>query len=157
MPALCNRLICAGLLALVCPSFPLAAHPRCSLSTADDWLTKGERAGPVLQLSNERVRAVTQRLSHAIEMLKTRSAVPLGKADVEAFTGEPVGSGRSLHPYLARAVFPVPGASLDVRWDGFRLDVFAGGLGCAAYAKHPVIVFLERQPRNVIVIASAAL
>lgn len=58
-----------------------------------------------------------------------------------------------------RAVFPTPQPHirfgvLDAEGDYF---IQADGLGCFAYVKHPVIVWLATPPRRLTVVASAAL
>jgi hypothetical protein len=146
-------------LAAVVFAAPATAQYSCSSPTTNEWLTKGDHPSPEAQLSDERVLPVTQRVPEAIAKLESRSAIRLGETEVRHFTEESSAriSNHKLRAYLVRAVFPTPHPRFWVKWDGVRLDVFAGGLGCAPFTKHPIIVLLERRPREVYVGASAAL
>jgi hypothetical protein len=146
-------------LAAVVFAAPATAQYSCSIPTTNEWLTKGDHPSPEAQLSDERVLPVTQRVPEAIAKLESRSAIRLGETEVRHFTEESSAriSNHKLRAYLVRAVFPTPHPRFWVKWDGVRLDVFAGGLGCAPFTKHPIIVLLERRPREVYVGASAAL
>lgn len=137
----------------------VAAQTSCAQPTTNEWLGQNRGVAPTNQLQAERVRKVSMRLDRAVARLKSRSAVLLTDEEVQAFTGSGRASieSRGLRAYLVRAVFPTRSPSLDVRWDGKRLDVFAGGLGCASFTKHPIVVFLEQKPRQVVVMATAAL
>jgi hypothetical protein len=137
---------------------PATAQFTCALPTSSEWLKQGDSSGPVKQLGEKRVRPVSAHQAGAVAKLVRRSAVLLTEAEVRKFTGEPSSiSDRALRGYLVRAVYPTANPALDVIWDGTRLDVFASGLGCAAYVKHPIVVFIKRPPRRVYVMASAAL
>ena len=144
-------------------SMPAAAtvtgHSTCAAPTSNEWLRQGSSSGPVEELPASQVRPVAQHLDEAIEKLETRSALLLSDAEARRFSGVENGTSSrpKLRPYLVRAVYPTGNPMLSVRWNGQRLDVFAGGLGCAPFAKHPIIVFLESPPREVFVMASAAL
>ena len=150
-----------GLILVIASSTSAAvAQPSsCIMPTTNEWLMQGDSSGPVERLHTDRVRPVSEHVPEAIAKLATRSAVPLTNAEVRRFTGKPSAtvSRQSLRPFLVRAVYPTPHPTFDLGWDGTRLDVFAGGLGCAPYVKHPIIVFLERKPHRVFVMASAAL
>ena len=131
----------------------------CTAPTSNEWLRQGNGSGPVKELPASQVRPVARHLEEAIAKLETRSVVLLSDAEARKFSGEEnaTGSRPKLRPYLVRAVYPTGNPTLHVAWNGHRLDVFAGGLGCAPFAKHPIVVFLERRPREVFVMASAAL
>ena len=150
--------IAAGVASLALWVAPASAQYECSISTTNEWLTSGNHPSPETQLSDDRVHPVTQRLPQAIAKLERRSAVRLSEADTRDFLGASTRTTpRRSRAYLVRAVYPTPYPRFWVKWDGTQLDVFAGGLGCAHFTKHPIIVFLERQPREVYVGASAAL
>jgi hypothetical protein len=146
-------------LAVSLTTAPASAQFTCAVPTTNEWLKHGDGSGPSKQLSEGRVRPVTDRIADAVNKLEGPSVVALSDADLKRFIGQVSGAGSSpgFHPYLVRAVYPTGNPSLDVRWNGKRLDVFARGLGCAAFVKHPIVVFLERRPRRVYVMASAAL
>jgi hypothetical protein len=148
-----------GLVSLTSALAAAMVQITCTAQAANEWLRKGDSPGPGTQLSADRIRPVTQRVPQANAKLQRRSVALLTDAEIQKFTGQPSAkaSDRRLRAYLVRAVFPTGNPSLDVRWDGRRLDVFARGLGCAPFTKHPIIVFLERPPRQVFVRASAAL
>jgi hypothetical protein len=138
---------------------PATAQFTCKAPTSNVWLKQGRSSDRAEHLSPDRIRPVSQALPRAIAKLATRSAVPLSIPEFQAFTGSasPTNLGHRLRPYLVRAVFSTTNPQLDVWWDGKTLDVNADGLGCAPFLKHPVVVFLDRQPRQVFVAASAAL
>ena len=144
-------------------SSPAAAtvpgHSTCTAPPSNEWLRRGNGSGPVEELPASQVRPVTQHLDEAIEKLERRSVLLLSDAEAARFSGKENATGlrHKLRPYLVRAVYPTGNPSLHVTWNGHRLDVFAGGLGCAPFAKHPIVVFLERRPRELFVMASAAL
>lgn len=60
-----------------------------------------------------------------------------------------------LRPYLVRGV--LSGLPPVARWHGDLLSIESVGIGCGAFTKLPVIVYLEREPAAVIVAASAIL
>jgi hypothetical protein len=137
---------------------------RCDASTFDSWLAKspGElRSLPTLP--EERIAAVTQDVGGAIARLRDRDSVMLTDSEAGVLTGgaaaPPAGAGGGppLRPWLVRAVFPVSSPHLDAAWEGDGLVVFADGLGCAPFVKHPVVVWLDKAPARVIVVATAAL
>jgi len=104
------------------------------------------------------LREVSNDVPVAIALLATEEAVKLTSEQVQRFAGEPGhlgGSGTT--PYLIRAVYPTASPSISVGWHGNDLYVFAGGLGCAPYEQHPIIVYLDWPPASVFVSASAAL
>jgi hypothetical protein len=141
---------------------PAVAQSTCHSRTPDEWLRQGTFKGPGVDVSADVIRPVHKNLSRAILLLRNRDAIVLTKADLKTF-----GLDRSfwwiqdrrLRPYLVRAVFPSPNPSpmLGADWDGDDLYVFAGGLGCLNYTKHPIVVFLDRKPRRVFVTAMSAL
>ena len=60
-----------------------------------------------------------------------------------------------LSPWLVRAVYPTPNSSASASWFGDTLSISAGGMGCALYARHPVVVWLEKMPHRISVEAMA--
>jgi hypothetical protein len=94
-------------------------------------------------------------------MLQAPSIVPLNNAEVARFSAltpkEIASKGERFRPYLVRAVFPSSNPQLTVQWSGSDLHVFAAGLGCASFEQRPIIVFLDRKPKVIFVMASAAL
>lgn len=155
---ICPFVFCGGLI-----NGRGAAQSSCTEPTTSEWLKQPPRSSePTTVVDTSQVHPVTQELPRAVKMLENHSIVPLEPMDVIQVGGGDVATlrqeqGRQLRPYLVRAVFPTPSPKLDVRWSGSSLQVFAGGLGCAPFAKHPIIVFLHHQPTQVFVMASAAL
>lgn len=155
----------AILLSLVVPPAISAERPdaqfQCDATTRNEWLAspsnvdEGEKIDPAL------VRPISSNIKRAIALLGDRSAIPLTHGQLVEFMGtkasETIPPGDQYHAYLVRAVFPTGRPTLNVRWSGNDLHVFAAGLGCAPFTKHPVIVFLTREPARVFVTASAAL
>lgn len=60
-----------------------------------------------------------------------------------------------LRPYLVRGVLSV--LPPVAQWRGEVLSILSGGIGCGAFTKLPMIVYLEKQPAAVTVEASAIL
>jgi hypothetical protein len=148
---------CTVLLANFVPGAAATAQDQCTLPTTNEWLAQASSGAPATQVEADKVVPVSKNITKAVARLRDHSVVPLGTREMQEFIDLPTSPSAGLRPYLVRAVFPTANPSLDLRWDGVRLDVFAGGLGCAPYVKHPVVVFLERQPKHVFVMASAAL
>jgi hypothetical protein len=122
------------------------------------WLRGG---GPTLredqQIDPNRIVPVTSNRSHAKRLLAKRPFIRLTRAELKAFTGEPItsGSGHDLQPYLVRSV----GAqdTTLVRWDGQNLEVIGIAMGeCPSLINRPVIVFLERRPQQLFVVTYGA-
>jgi len=133
--------------------------PVCNASTSNEWLRQSNGSPVTEPLSAERVHLVIAKLDEAITKLAFHPYVSLKAREAAAFTGQFGGlKGQpNLHPYLVRAVYPVRNPKLNIVWDGKNLDVFAFGLGCAPYTKHPIVVLLEQAPTDIHVMASAAL
>ena len=138
-----------------------AAQYQCNLPTTNEWL-RGEvyREGPDSEIGEDLIFPVSINLPRAIALLKKDSAVAMSVAQARQFAGPdlklPV--NRRLKPYLVRAVFPSGDPTTGLSWGPHsRLRVFAEGLGCNLYVKHPIIVFLDRRPKQVFVVASGAL
>jgi len=151
----------ASLAALIAFSGPPAPAPDarfvCREPTTNEWLKQApatDSAGFV-QVDASRVVAVSSNLSDATALLMTADAVQISPHQVQQFTGQ--ASRSDATPYLVRAVFPTSRPNVSVSWHGPDLYVFAGGLGCAPYLKHPIVVFLDQRPVQVFVSASAAL
>ena len=139
-------------------SAPVASQDGCMWPTTNSWLRQGSITGDQVEVSHEHVRPVVRNMREAIALLSTRSTVPLTRQQVRQFVGPTAKIGNlRLRPYLVRAVFPSPNPTVGVSWNGGNLFVFAGGLGCAPYVKHPIVVFLDRSPKQVFVRATAAL
>jgi hypothetical protein len=132
---------------------------QCKQPAANEWLKQGTYKGPGPQVSSDFIRPVTKDLPGAISLLKKRSAIRLSEKNLGRFVGRDFRwtQDRRLKPYLVRAVFPSGNPMVGADWDGDDLYVFAGGLGCAAYKKHPVVMFLGRKPKRVFVRAMSAL
>jgi hypothetical protein len=151
----------ALLLVLAAFSPSAAAQFECNLPTTNEWLW-GEvyQEGPDLEIAPNRVFTVSRNLRGAIALLKRKPAVALTAAEARRFAGNSlkVPAGRSLRPYLVRAVFPSEDPTIEVSWGrGDRLRVFTEGLGCNPHEKYPIVVFLDRKPKHVFVTTSAAL
>jgi hypothetical protein len=151
----CRIAAIAGLMTVL----PACTQFGCDAPTSDEWLYSAEQPAEGARLGPDRVRPVVRALPQAISLLATRSALPLSTAQVEQFTGSAAhpSHGGGFQAYLVRSVFPTPDPHLDVSWDGNTLSVAAAGMGCAPFRKNPIVVFLERQPEHVLVIATAAL
>ena len=143
----------------LCYALPRAASAQwtCSLPATSEWLREGSPpSDDFAEIDRSRIHIVTHYLDTARTMLSARSIVPLDRAQLSRFLGGvPASPAKGLQPYLVRAVFPVSNPVLGVRVQGSALTVLAGGLGCASFVKHPIIVYLEREPVDVFVIASA--
>ena len=144
---------------VVLAAAPAPAQYPCTIPATNEWLSKGDRSESEKKLDGDRIRPVTEHISESITKLLSHSVLSLSVADVKYFTGKPSASDfdSRLRPYLVRAVYPTSDPAFDVRWDGRRLDVVTEGLGCEPYVKHPVVVFLERPPQEVYVMAFSAL
>ena len=133
--------------------------PVCLQSATNEWL----RQSPVMdsssfsQLDASRVHIVSHDVPAAIALLASEGAVLIGPETVEQFTGRPrAETPAGTSAYLVRAVFPTSWPTVGVDLSGDDLHVFAGGLGCAPYRKNPLIVFLDRKPGEIFVMASSA-
>lgn len=80
-----------------------------------------------------------------------------GFASAEESIAEARALRGKLSPWLVRAVYPTPNAFVGASWFGTTLSVTAGGMGCAPFARHPVVIWLDKMPHRVEVTASAAL
>lgn len=144
---------CAG-------GMPDPNEPACNLPTTNEWLRNpppADRAG-FASIDASRVRKVSNDLPAAIALLAADDLVQISSTQVGQFTQEPPGEGPAgSTAYLVRAVYPTPYSVVRVGWLMNDLHVFAGGLGCAPFEKHPIIVYLDRQPESVFVSASSAL
>jgi len=153
-----HAVLMIGLLAFPSPApGGSAGQYVCNAPTANEWLKQGPAVGTsgFTEVDRARVLAVSADLEAATAMLATVDAIEITPQQAQRFSGQsdlPDGT-----PYLARAVFPTPRPMVIVNWYGADLYVFAGGLGCAPYEKHPVVVFLDQRPERVFVSASAAL
>jgi len=156
----CHRWLAAFVLLALTVVKPAFAHFKCDASTYDDWLEPTPKAQEGTKVDALLVRPVVSNLSQALSMLQKRNIASLTPDDVKMFLGSkamPLIPDNRLRPYLVRAVFPTSYPSLEIQLKGDDLYVFAGGLGCVAFSKHPIIVFLDHQPAHVFVRASAAL
>ena len=143
--------------AAIASAAPAAAQYQCTAPTSNSWLRQAPASTPETRIDDRFVRPVTRALPHAVAMLKKQALIRLSERDVKRFTGTVIPSDQSLRPYLVRAVFPTATPNLELSWGGSSLHVFAAGLGCAPFTKHPIVVFLDRKPHRVFVMASAAL
>lgn len=147
-------MLATWLIAVPASSQPNSSELACLRWSQNDWVRNGHISERAEQLSPEQVHPVIHALPRAVAALKARSAVPLAGTTAEKFTGFPNPEvTHRLRAFLVRAVFPNSGddAPFSVRWDRNTLEVVAGGLGCPALTKHPIVVFLDRQPRHVLV------
>ena len=137
---------------------PVTAQPGCAAPVSSAWLRPLPPPDKNVRVEPSRVHPVSRDLRAAVGMLRIQHVLELSQDDVVRFAG--VGMPRQpagLRPYLVRAVFPTSNPQLEVRWNGIALHVSASGLGCAPFTDHPIIVFLERGPAAVFVMATAAL
>jgi hypothetical protein len=110
-----------------------------------------------------------ERRGSAIAMLVDRSIVPLDEQQAAALS-EAVAEtpGRSTptppladlstgrKPFLVRAVFPGIKPYVQIGWTGQTLIVAGRNLGCHAFTNEALVVWLEKQPADVVVWASEA-
>lgn len=132
----------------------------CNLPTTNAWLRDNRQTDWTgwRDIDASLLQTVSNDIPAAIALLATEGAVQLTAEQVRRFTGEPARLlGSETTPYLIRAVYPTAHPSISVGWHRNDLYVFAGGLGCARYVQHPIIVYLDRTPASVFVSASAAL
>lgn len=149
-------------LALVVSTAPatVSAQPACEAPASSAWLRQSSGPATNVRVDPSRVHPVIRDLPVAIGMLSIEHALALSQHDAMRFAGAGAGMPPppdGLRPYLVRAVFPTANPQLDVRWSGSDLHVSAAGLGCAPFKDHPIVVFLERSPAAVFVMATAAL
>ena len=146
-----------GLLALWSPVSGSVGQHICREPTTNAWLRQepvADRSG-FTDVDKSQVLDVSADLEAATALLATAGSVEITPQQARQFSGQSsLPGGR---PYLVRAVFPTPHPVVNVNWRGADLYVFAGGLGCAPYEKHPIVVFLDKQPIQVFVSATAAL
>jgi hypothetical protein len=140
---------------------PADVQFQCDATTKNDWLAAPSNLDEGEKIDSALVRPISKYIERAIALLDDQSAIALTRDQLIEFTGaqtsEAIPPSDPYRAYLVRAVFPTRRPLLDVRWSGNDLHVFASGLGCAPFAKHPVIVFLTHEPERVFVTASAAL
>jgi hypothetical protein len=141
-------------------SGPGYAQFKCDASTSSKWLHSpaGFKDGSVIPKSL--IQVVDRHFAKASAMLDRRPYAALRADQVTQFVGDAAFSKRAtseFHPYLVRAVFPTPNSNLELRWVGDDLHVEAAGLGCAPFSNRPIVVFLNRRPASVFVIAAGAL
>lgn len=136
------------------------AQTQCRASMKNEWLRKPAAWQDGAEVDGSLVRPVKRNISTAVAMLEKRDSVDLTQSNVVKFLGGadvPPSTDGHLRPYLVRAVFPTPAPTLKVSWSGNDLHVFAGGLGCFVFTKQPIVLFLDREPTSIYVMASAAL
>ncbi|WP_375288439.1 hypothetical protein [Sphingomonas sp.] len=137
-----------------------AVQAECAFAAANEWLRQPSASDEGSVVSNILIRPVDRNVAAAEALLDERSILALDPNQVSTFVGDEdihrIASKGS-RPYLVRSVFPTPVPKLDVRWSGVDLHVFASGLGCFKYTKRPLVIFLDRKPAKVYVMASAAL
>lgn len=141
------------------PHPPVSSHP-CGPTLTSDWFSEpAPRDWTGIELVPVKlVLEVQDTGGTAATLLARVDALLISPAQVQQFTGHPgpiPAPGTSA--YLVRAVYPTQGSKVEVGWHEDDLHVFAGGLGCPRFQKRPVIVYLDRLPRNVFVSAMTAL
>lgn len=149
------------------------AQEACTAPTSNPWLTpighqeKIQQAVPLWILYAVQADYYTE----AVARLRAHRAIRLGRAEAERMAGSPIMAfphpklpqysparlKRKRHPYLVRAVYPVAALRVEVGWAGSRLLVLASGMGCAPFIEKPLIVWLEREPGEVVTWAEADL
>jgi hypothetical protein len=131
----------------------------CKEPASNEWLRQAPPTTKETAIPDSLVQPVAHDLERAISLLRDRSFIRLSNSDANTFAGgaSPSVENPVLRPYLVRAVFPVANPRFRLSWSGNNLHVFLDGLGCAAFIKHPLVVFLDREPSDVFVMASAAL
>jgi hypothetical protein len=141
------------------PAAPQAAEePACNASAIASWMPKGQSIDwnslPTTQIDAGLVHPVKADLGDATARLATVEAAALSLADAARFTGVAPAKLKparaALTPYLVRSVYPVPESTVRVTWYGDYLEVFGIGEGCAPFTNTPVVVFLDRAPKQVV-------
>jgi len=131
---------------------------RCDAPTANEWLALPADRSMSKTVEEADIHRIEGDLEGAIGLLDKSSAVRLTKSQLAGFGVERARAlGQRRRAYLVRAVYPTANPRLSIGWNGDDLHVFADGLGCAPFVKHPVIVILDREPERIFVAASAAL
>jgi hypothetical protein len=132
-----------------------SAQQGCDKPYTNEWLTQSPGDSPVA-FDSPQVVPVTRHLVLAIAKLDSASIVPLPPDQVLRFTGAMI-TQPGLQPYLVRAVFPTLRPHIGIAEKGNNLTIFADGMGCAPYVKHPIVIFLKHKPNRVFVSAAAVL
>lgn len=127
-------------------------------SNADySWNKSGPNDWDHPQLEPSRFWLVSRNRPRAVAMLAKGSFVRLTNKQVHAFLGGRATVNdprRDLMPFLVRAesVEATDASEIAVRWDGKTLHLTGTAMGeCPRVLKQPMIVFLERAPRQVFV------
>jgi hypothetical protein len=134
---------------------------RCDLPTSNPWRTQapeGFRRLPPIEAWRIQPLPETH-VPEAVARLSDRSVSALTPEEAAELTGaaRPAGT-EALRPWLVRAVYPAANAAIGAAWlDGDRLVVTADGMGCAPFVQHPVLLWLEREPMQLFVVADAVL
>jgi len=140
---------------------PAGAHAdeeQCNASAIASWMPKGQSIDwnslPTTQIEDNLVHPVKADLGDATARLATAESASVSLADAARFTGVAPAKLKparaALTPYLVRSVYPVPEATVRVTWYGDYLEVFGIGEGCAPFTNTPVVVFLDRAPKQVV-------
>jgi hypothetical protein len=137
---------------------PTADEEACNASAIATWMPRGQSIDwdslPTTQVDDGLVHAVKADQAGATARLATAEASPVTLAEAARFTGVAAAklkpAGARLTPYLVRSVYPVPDSTVRVTWYGDYLEVFGIGEGCAPFTNTPVVVFLDRPPKQVV-------
>jgi hypothetical protein len=151
-------LLLAALLSTACAT---KQQFRCDAPSADPWLSQppfGFQERPSIGRSFVQP-VLDDEVGNAGASLAKDVAHPLTSGQAAHLSGAPAPEGSAtLRPWLVRAVFPVSSPNLSAIWlDERKLVILADGLGCAPFLKHPVVVWLDRAPVELLVAAEAAL
>jgi len=144
--------------------FLLGAAPLqswCNLPAHASWMRPGTRNEGGRAVPASHIFPVVSGLSRSVESLRHRPIRLLDAAEAAKLGGTGIRTAmrgqRRLRPYLVRAVYPTRHPTIAVRWYGDHLSVNSGGLGCFPFTNRPIIVLLNRAPKQLFVDAHAAL
>jgi hypothetical protein len=156
--------VVASLIASVAGLSPEAASAQsgCRYPTTNGWLSAAGRDGDFKAApAPVSTFPVVDGLPAAIVRLEAKPIEAISAAEAVQMAGPEISQALSqntgLRPYLVRAVFPTARPSIKVERRGDDLTVFAAGLGCAPFTKHPLVILLDREPRRIAVAANSAL
>jgi hypothetical protein len=156
------RVLAILMLLAAAPGRARSTEFRCDLPTANPWLTsapEGFRDRPPIDSSRIQPVSVREPMAEAVARLADRSVSPLTRAQAARLTRAPAPVGASApRPSQVRAVYPGPNPRVVAIWIGRpRLVLSADGMGCARFVKHPLVLWLDRGPARLFVVAGATL
>lgn len=133
-----------------------SAQHTCPPVAPDAWL----RQQPAISTSEivPHAALVRENEAEALALMEDQEVVALTATQAARFGATGGAADPRLRPYLVRAVAANGGARLmGVERSGDDLVVTTGSLGCPAYIRRAVVVYLDRPPVRVFTSAMTAL